>query len=71
MVVLKHGIEHPLPAPPEVMAKYYESLPSPPDAYGVSSAADAIAIRRAVPNKQIVILYPVEAELVRRVIMKA
>lgn len=64
MAVLKNTEYH-LQAAPEAMAQFYEGLSVPPDAYAVAHLADAIAVRRAVPGKPILVLYPVEAELGR------
>lgn len=64
MAVLKQSIEYTLPAAPAVLARYYESLPRPPAAYGLACVADALAVRGVVPQKLILVLYPVEVELV-------
>jgi alanine racemase len=55
-----------LPAPPEDMAAFYETLADAPEAYGVESVTDAIAVRHAVQaNKTVLVMYPQEVELAR------
>jgi len=69
MAVLKPSLEGRLPAAPEAIAAFYETLgDSAPDAYSVASVPDAIAVRGSVPWKPVLVLYPIEFELVRLIL---